>query len=317
MKQARQLTIIGSGPAGLTAALYAARARLQPLIVASSVEAGGDLMTTTDVDNFPGFPEGILGPDLVAKLREQAERFGAEIIDEDVETLEVQPLLQLCWLSSGEVIESRALIFATGSAYRKLGIPDEARLTGNGVSWCATCDGFFFRGRVVAVIGGGDAAMEEATFLSRFASKVYVIHRRSELRASQIMQQRAIDDPKVEFIWNAEPTSILGTNAVDGIQLRDRLTGTTRRLDVDGVFIAIGSDPRTHLIHGSVELAPDGTVAVRGRTSLTSARGVFAAGDVIDPRYRQAVTAAASGAAAALDAEHYLSGLADRQPDPR
>jgi thioredoxin reductase (NADPH) len=307
----RQIIIVGSGPAGLTTAIYAARAGLEPLVVASSVEAGGELMNTTEVENFPGFPEGVMGPDLMAKIQEQAEKFGAEVVYDDVTDLSLDGEIKTVTLGSGVVEEAQAVVYATGSAYRKLGLPEEERLSGYGVSWCATCDGFFFKEKTIAVIGGGDSAMEEATFLTRFASKVYVIHRRDDLRASKIMQQRAYDNPKIEFVWNSEVAAIAGETAVTGLTLRDTVTGAERDFPIDGVFVAIGNDPRTHLVHGKLELTADGTIAVDGRTSKTSLSGVFAAGDVIDPHYRQAVTAAASGTVAAIDAEQYLTALAD------
>ncbi len=305
----RQVIIIGSGPAGYTAAIYAARAQLSPLLIASSVEAGGELMNTTEVENFPGFPEGIQGPELMTKMQEQAERFGTEVVYDDVESLDLTGPIKSVTLGNGETHEALSVIFATGSAYRKLGLPDEERLSGRGVSWCATCDGFFFKGKTIAMVGGGDSAMEEATFLTRFAEKVYVVHRKDTLRASKIMQERAFANEKIEFVWNSAVTAISGENAVDGLELTDTVTGGTRHLPVDGVFIAIGNDPRTHLIHQQLDLTPEGTIAVAGRTSKTNQAGVFAAGDVIDPTYRQAVTAAASGTVAALDAEHYLSTL--------
>ncbi|WP_109208852.1 MULTISPECIES: thioredoxin-disulfide reductase [Microbacterium] len=307
----RQVIIIGSGPAGYTAAIYAARANLNPLVVASSVEAGGELMNTTEVENFPGFPEGIMGPDLMAKMQEQAEKFGAEVLYDDVVGLEIDGSVKKVTLGSGASHEADAVIFATGSAPRKIGIEGESRLSGRGVSYCATCDGFFFRERVIAVVGGGDSAMEEATFLTKFASKVYVIHRRDELRASKIMQDRAFKNDKIEFIWNAEVADILGDDAVTGVVLKDTVDGSTRELALDGVFVAIGYDPRTHLVHQKLELTSDGTVWVDGRSSRTSVPGVFAAGDVIDPTYRQAVTAAGSGTVAALDLEHYLAALGE------
>lgn len=305
----RQIIIIGSGPAGYTAAIYAARANLKPLLIASSVEAGGELMNTTDVENFPGFAEGIQGPELMTKMQEQAERFGTEVVYDDVIELDLTGPIKSITLGSGEKHEALAVIFATGSAYRKLGLPDEERLSGHGVSWCATCDGFFFKEKVIAVVGGGDSAMEEATFLTRFASKVYVIHRKDTLRASKIMQERAFANEKIEFIWNSEVAGITGADAVDGLVLRDTVTGAESALPVGGLFVAIGNDPRTHLVHGQLDLTSEGTIAVAGRSSKTSQTGVFAAGDVIDPTYRQAVTAAASGTVAALDAEHYLASL--------
>jgi len=309
----RDVVIIGSGPAGYTAAIYAARANLNPLVVASSVEFGGDLMNTTDVDNFPGFPEGIMGPELMTHMQKQAERFGAEIMYDDVTSVELAGPVKKISLGGGDTVDASAVIVATGSAYRKLGIPDEDRLSGYGVSWCATCDGAFYREKVVAVVGGGDSAMEEATFLTRFADKVYIIHRSENLRASAVMQERAHNDPKIEFILNATVEHIYGDDLVAGIGLVDTITGDERTLDVSGLFIAIGSDPRTHVVHGQLDLTPEGTIAVDGRTSKTNLEGVFAAGDVIDPTYRQAVTAAGSGCVAALDAQHYLESLPQKQ----
>jgi thioredoxin reductase (NADPH) len=303
----RQVIIVGSGPAGFTAAIYAARADLKPLVIASSVEVGGELMNTTDVENFPGFNEGVQGPELMEKMQAQAERFGAEIVYDDVAALELDGPVKRVTLAGGAVHEAASIIYATGSAYRKLGLEGEERLTGHGVSWCATCDGFFFRERTIAVVGGGDSAMEEATFLTRFASKVYVIHRKDTLRASKIMQERALQNEKIEFIWNSEVVDVLGDSAVTGVVLKSTVDASTRELPLEGLFIAIGNDPRTHLVHGKLELTAEGTIAVDGRSSRTSVPGVFAAGDVIDPTYRQAVTAAASGTVAALDAEHFLA----------
>lgn len=307
----RQLIIIGSGPAGYTAAIYAARANFAPLLIASSVEAGGELMNTTEVENFPGFPEGIMGPDLMDKMRDQAIRFGTEVLLDDVTSVDFRADVKKISTGSSGDFEAQAVIFATGSAYRKLGIPDEDRLSGHGVSWCATCDGFFFRQKTIAVVGGGDSAMEEATFLTKFADKVFVIHRKDKLRASKIMQDRAMANEKIEFIWNSAVTGISGADALTGVTLTSTVTGDTSELALDGLFIAIGNDPRTHLVHGQIDLTPEGTIAVSGRSSRTNLAGVFAAGDVIDPTYRQAVTAAASGTVAALDAEHFLSALAD------
>ncbi len=307
----RDVVIIGSGPAGLTAAIYAARAQLNPLVIASSVEVGGELMNTTEVENFPGFPDGIQGPELMTLIQQQAEKFGAEISYTDATELDLDGDVKKVTLGDGSVVEGRSLIFATGSAYRKLGVPGEDKLSGHGVSWCATCDGFFFRDQEIAVIGGGDSAMEEATFLTRFASKVYVVHRREELRASKIMQERAFANEKIEFVWNSEVESIDGDDAVTGITLKNTVDGSTQKLAVTGVFVAVGNDPRTHLVHGKLDLTDDGVIAVDGRTSKTSVSGVFAAGDVIDPTYRQAITAAGSGTVAALDAEHYLASLDD------
>jgi len=305
----RQVIIIGSGPAGYTAAIYAARANLKPLLIASSVEAGGELMKTTEVENYPGFPEGVQGPDLMFKMQEQAERFGTEVVLDDVTSLELDGDIKKVTLGNGEVHEALTVIFATGSAYRKLGLEDEERLSGQGVSWCATCDGFFFRKKTIAVVGGGDSAMEEATFLTRFADKVYVIHRKDTLRASKVMQDRAEADPKIEFLFNKTVEHIYGDSLVTGVGLVDTVDGSESTLDVTGLFVAIGADPRTHLVHGQLDLTTFGTIAVDGRSSRTNLPGVFAAGDVIDPTYRQAVTAAGSGTVAALDAEHYLAGL--------
>ncbi|GAB3615533.1 thioredoxin-disulfide reductase [Okibacterium endophyticum] len=313
----RNVIIIGSGPAGYTAAIYAARANLNPLLLASSVEAGGELMNTTEVENFPGFPEGIQGPELMAKLQSQAERFGTEIILDDVTSLDLTgPVKKVSTGYSGD-FEASSVIFATGSAYRKLGLDDEERLSGRGISWCATCDGFFFKEKTIAVVGGGDSAMEEATFLTRFASKVYIIHRRDTLKASKIMQERAFANEKIEFIWNAEVVGVTGADAVNGVTLRSTVDGSESHLELGGIFVAIGNDPRTHLVHGQLTLTPEGTIAVDGRSSKTNLPGVFAAGDVIDPTYRQAVTAAGSGTVAALDAEHYLAALEQAgEPDP-
>lgn len=305
----RHVVIIGSGPAGYTAAIYAARANLKPLVIASSVDFGGELMKTTEVENFPGFPEGIMGPDLMTKMQEQAERFGAEIVYDDVTRLELEGDVKKVHLGDGSVHEALTVIYATGSEYRKLGLDDETRLSGYGVSWCATCDGAFFRQKKVAVVGGGDSALEEATFLTRFADTVYLVHRRSELRASAAMQDRAFADPKIEFLWNKEVAHIYGDEKVTGLGLLDTEDGSETTLDVEGLFVAVGADPRTHLIHGLLDLTPEGTVAVHGRSSITSVPGVFAAGDVVDATYKQAVTAAGSGCVAALDAEHYLADL--------
>ncbi len=266
----RQMIIIGSGPAGYTAAIYAARAELEPLLIASSVEAGGELMNTTDVENFPGFPEGIMGPELMDRFREQAERFGTEVVYDDVVSVDLSGPVKSVTLGSGAVHEALSVIVSTGSAYRKLGLPDEERLSGHGVSWCATCDGAFFRKQIIAVVGGGDSAMEEATFLTRFADKVHVIVRRDALRASKIMQQRAIDNPKIEFVWNAEVAAIHGdenSTGVHSITLRDTVDGTERDLDITGLFIAVGNDPRVHLFHDQLDLTVEGTIAVAGRSS--------------------------------------------------
>lgn len=301
----RDLVIIGSGPAGYTAAIYGARAELKPLVIASSVAMGGDLMTTTEVDNFPGFPDGVMGPDLMMSMQSQAERFGAELLFDDATKLELDGPVKRITVGNGDVIEAKTVVLAMGSEYRKLGLEDEARLSGFGVSWCATCDGAFYRNRDVAVIGGGDSAMEEATFLTRFADTVYVVHRSDTFRASAAMLAKAHTDPKIQFITNARVTSVLGGETVAGITLENS-DGTTRVLDVEGLFIAIGSDPRTLLVTDQITLTPEGNIAVDGRSSRTNIAGVFAAGDIIDPTYRQAIVAAGSGAVAALDAQHFL-----------
>jgi len=306
--------IIGSGPAGYTAAIYAARANLQPIVLASSVEMGGDLMTTTEVENFPGFPDGVQGPDLMFAMQQQAERFGADVRMQDATELELDGEVKRVHVGD-EVLETRTLIFATGSAYRKLGVAGEEPLSGHGVSWCATCDGFFFKQKQLIVVGGGDSAMEEATFLTKFADKVTIVHRSDSFRASEVMLDRARADEKIEFLTNAvveqiTGTDVNGTQQVSAVTLRDTSSGQTWEMPIDGVFVAIGSDPRTHLVHGKLDLTSEGTIAVDGRTSRTSVAGVFAAGDVIDPTYRQAITAAGSGTVAALDAQHYLAAHA-------
>lgn len=301
----RDLVIIGSGPAGYTAAIYAARADLKPLVIASSVEMGGDLMKTTDVDNYPGFAEGVMGPDLMMAMQAQAERFGAELVFDDATALELDGSVKKITLGSGEVIESKAVILSMGSQYRHLGLDDEKRLSGFGVSWCATCDGAFFRNRSVAVVGGGDSAMEEATFLTKFADTVYLVHRSDQFRASPAMLTRAKADPKIEFVVNAAVTGIIGAETVSGLSLT-MSDGSAKTLDIDGLFIAIGSDPRTSLVANQVTLTETGNVAVDGRSSRTNLPGVFAAGDLIDPTYRQAVVAAGSGAVAAMDAQHFI-----------
>lgn len=303
----RDVIIVGSGPAGYTAAIYAARAGMKPLMIASSVEAGGELMKTTEVENFPGFPDGLMGPDLMMKLQAQAERFGTEVLMQDVVEVDLKADPKIVKTGDGKTFESKTVILATGAAYRELGLPKEKELSGHGVSWCATCDGFFFREKTIAVVGGGDSAMEEANFLTRFASKVYVIHRRSELKASKIMQERAFANPKIEFIWNSAVEELLGDVKLTGVKLKDTETGAISQLDLDGLFIAIGNDPRVWLVENQLELTEEKFIKVDGRSSKTSIPGVFACGDVIDPTYRQAITAAGSGCVAALDAEHYLS----------
>ena len=307
-----QLVIVGSGPAGYTAAVYAARAGLSPVVIAGSVTAGGELMNTTDVENFPGFPEGIQGPDLMENMRQQAERFGAQVVYDDVASIDFAPGAHKLTTALGSEYTAQAVILATGSAYRHLNVPGEDQLSGHGVSWCATCDGFFFKDQHIAVVGGGDSALEEATFLTRFASKVTLIHRRQEFRASVAMQKRAQEDPKLEFLLDSEVASINGDTSVTGLTVRNTVTGEESELPATGLFVAIGSDPRTDLFKDTLDLREDGYLAVDGRTSKTSVEGVFAAGDVIDPVYRQAVTAAGSGCVAALDAEHYLAQLTDQ-----
>jgi len=306
----RDVIIVGSGPAGYTAAIYTARANLSPLVIAGSVTAGGELMNTTDVENFPGFPEGIMGPDLMEQLQKQAERFGTEIMFDDVTSLALDGDVKTVTLADGQTFKAKSVIVSTGSAYRELGLPDEKRLSGHGVSWCATCDGFFFKDQDIAVVGGGDSAMEEAIFLTKFARSVTVIHRRDSLRASKIMQDRALNHEKIRFIWNSEVVGIDGEGKVTGVRLNNLLTGVKSDLPVTGVFVAIGNDPRIELVKGQLDLTPEGTIAVNGRSSITSLPGVFAAGDVVDHTYRQAITAAGSGCAAAVDVEHYLGSLA-------
>lgn len=303
----RDVIIIGSGPAGFTAAIYTARAGMNPLLIASSVESGGELMKTTEVENFPGFPDGLQGPELMANFQAQAERFGTEVLLDDVIEVDLKGDIKIVKTGGGVTYEAKTVILATGAAYRELGLPKEKELSGHGVSWCATCDGFFFRERTIAVVGGGDSAMEEANFLTRFASKVYLIHRRDTFKASKIMQDRALNNPKIEVVWNSEVAELLGEGKLTGVTLRDTVNGATKNLDLDGLFIAVGNDPRVWLVEDQVELTAEKFIAVEGRSSKTSLPGVFAAGDVIDPTYRQAITAAASGCVAALDAEHYLA----------
>lgn len=302
----REVIIIGSGPAGYTAAIYTARAGLKPLLIASSVEAGGELMKTTEVENFPGFPEGLQGPELMANLQAQAERFGTEVLLDDVIEVDLTGDIKILKTGGGETFEAKTVILSTGAAYRELGLPREKELSGHGISWCATCDGFFFRERTIAVVGGGDSAMEEAIFLTRFAARVYLIHRRDSFKASKIMVERALNNPKIEVIYNSEVAELHGEGKLTGVTLRDTVNGSTNNLDLDGLFIAIGNDPRVWLVENQVELTPEKFIKVDGRSSRTNLPGVFAAGDVIDPTYRQAITAAGSGCVAALDAEHYL-----------
>jgi len=302
-----EVIVIGSGPAGYTAALYAARAQLKPLVFEGSVTAGGALMNTTEVENFPGFPGGIQGPDLMDAMRKQAERFGAELRAEDVTEVDLKPDPKRV-IVEGETYLAHAVIIATGSRYRELGVPGEKKLSGHGVSWCATCDGFFFREQEIAVVGGGDSAMEEALFLTRFAKTVTVIHRRDELRASKIMQERAFANPKIKFRWNSEVSEILGDTKITGLRLRDTVTGEESELAVGGVFVAIGHDPRSELFTGQLATDAEGYLLVDQPSTRTAIPGVFACGDVVDHTYRQAVTAAGTGCASALDAERYLAG---------
>ncbi len=309
MTDVRNVIIIGSGPAAFTAAIYAARARLEPLVLEGSVSWGGALMNTTDVENYSGFRNGIMGPVLMDEMRAQAERFGAEIVTDDAEAVDLTGDVKVVRDGSDREYRARAVILAMGSSYRELGLPNEKRLSGHGVSWCATCDGFFFRDQDIAVVGGGDSAMEEATFLTRFARKVYVIHRRAELRASKVMQERAFANDGIEFIWNTEVVDVLGEDKVQGLRLRDTVTGAERTLDVTGVFVAIGHDPRSALVADQVRRDEAGYVLVDQPSTRTNLPGVFAAGDLVDHTYRQAITAAGTGCQAALDAERYLAAL--------
>ena len=309
MTDVRDVIIIGSGPAGYSAAIYAARGKLRPLVFEGSVTAGGALMTTTDVENYPGFPDGILGPDLMDSIRKQAERFGAELVADDVIEVDLKATPKIVKTASAEY-QSLAIIIATGSSYRELGVPGEKRLAGHGVSWCATCDGFFFREQDIAVIGGGDSAVEEATFLARFARSVTIVHRRDSLRASKIMQERAMSNPKVRFAWNMQVAEMIGEDRVTGLRLRDVKTGAESILPVTGVFVAIGHDPRSGLFKGQLATDDDGYLLVEQPSTRTAIPGVFASGDVVDRHYRQAVTAAGTGCAAALDAERWLADAA-------
>ncbi|HEX4470673.1 MAG TPA: thioredoxin-disulfide reductase [Nocardioides sp.] len=304
----RNVIVVGSGPAGYTAAVYAARASLHPLVFEGSVTAGGALMNTTEVENFPGFRDGIMGPVLMDEMRAQAERFGAELVADDIVSMDLTGDIKVVKTAT-DTYRARAVILATGSAYRKLDLPREAELSGRGVSWCATCDGFFFRDQHIAVVGGGDSAVEEATFLTRFGSKVTMIHRRGELRASKIMQERAFADPKLEIIWDSEVAAIHGDDRLESITLRSTKDGTESELPVTGLFIAIGHDPRSELLKGQVDLDDDGYVVVQHPATETNLTGVFACGDLVDHHYRQAITAAGTGCAAALDAERYLADL--------
>jgi thioredoxin reductase (NADPH) len=308
--EVRDVIIIGSGPAGYTAAVYAARASLRPLVFEGSVTAGGALMTTTDVENFPGFPEGIMGPDLMDHLRLQAERFGAELVPDDIVEVDLTGDVKIVTDGSGGVHRARTVIIATGSKYREIGLPNEKRLSGHGVSWCATCDGFFFRDQDIAVVGGGDSALEEATFLTKFGTTVTLVHRRDALRASKIMQDRAFANDKIRFAWDTEVVDVLGGDRMTGLRVRSTRTGEERELGVTGLFVAIGHDPRSELFADQITLDDNGYVVVDHPSTRTNLAGVFACGDVVDHHYRQAVTAAGTGCAAALDAERYLADLA-------
>src|SRR6478609_6692732 len=312
----RNVIIIGSGPAGYTAALYTARASLKPLVFEGAVTAGGALMNTTEVENFPGYRDGIMGPELMDNMRAQAERFGAELVPDDVVAVDLTGEIKTVTDSEGTVHRARAVIVATGSQHRKLDLPNEDKLSGRGVSWCATCDGFFFRDQDIAVVGGGDTALEEATFLSRFAKSVTVIHRRNTLRASKAMQERAFADPKITFAWDSAVEEIHGDPKLSGLTLRDTNTGDLRELPVTGLFIAIGHDPRTELFKGQLDLDAEGYLKVEAPSTRTNLPGVFAAGDVVDHTYRQAITAAGTGCSAALDAERYLAALSDADEAP-
>ncbi|WUH99368.1 thioredoxin-disulfide reductase [Spirillospora sp. NBC_00431] len=317
MSDVRNVIIIGSGPAGYTAAIYAARGDLKPLVFEGSVTAGGALMNTTDVENFPGFPDGIMGPDLMDNLRKQAERFGAELVTDDVTEVDLTADPKVVKVGD-ETFLAKTVIVATGSGYRELGLPDEKRLSGRGVSWCATCDGFFFREQDIAVVGGGDTAMEEAIFLTKFARSVTVVHRRDQLRASKIMQDRAFANEKIKFLWNSEVTAIHGDDRVTGVTVRDTRSGEQSSLEITGLFIAIGHDPRSELFAGQLETDTDGYLLVDAPTTRTKVPGVFACGDVVDHIYRQAITAAATGCSAAIDAERWLQDrdAAETVPQP-
>jgi len=307
VSEVKDLVIVGSGPAGYTAAIYASRAQLNPVIYEGSVTAGGALMNTTEVENFPGFVDAVMGPDLMDNMRKQAKRFGAELITDDIVEMDLLGEIKTLKDGSGNTIKAKSVILATGSAYREIGLVNEKRLSGHGVSWCATCDGFFFRDQVIAVVGGGDSAVEEATFLTRFANKVVLIHRRDSLRASKIMAERAAANPKIEFLWNTEVIDVLGESKVTGLKLRNTVDGSEMERDFTGLFVAIGHVPRSELISSQVLLNAEGYVEVEGRSTRTNIPGVFACGDLVDHTYRQAITAAGSGCQAALDAEKFLS----------
>jgi len=307
VSEIRNVIIIGSGPAGYTAAVYAARAQLNPLVFEGSVTAGGALMNTTEVENYPGFAEGIMGPQLMEEMRKQAERFGAELVTDDVTAVDLSGAIKTVTDGSGNTHQAHSVILAMGSGYRELGLENEKRLSGHGVSWCATCDGFFFREQEIAVVGGGDTAAEEATFLTRFASKVYLIHRRDELRASKVMADRVLSNEKIEPVWNSQVVDVLGEDKVSGIVVEDTVTGDRREIPVTGLFIAIGHDPRSELVAGQVDTDDEGYVTVQAPSTRTNLSGVFACGDLVDHTYRQAITAAGTGCSAALDAERFLA----------
>lgn len=307
MSEVRDLVIVGSGPAGYTAAIYASRAQLNPIIYEGSVTAGGALMNTTEVENFPGFIDGVMGPDLMESMRKQAQRFGSELITDDIVKMDLEGDIKTLVDGSGNIIKAKSVILAMGSAYREIGLVNEKRLSGHGVSWCATCDGFFFRDQEIAVVGGGDSAVEEATFLTKFASKVVLIHRRDSLRASKIMADRAAANPKIEFLWNTEVIDVLGDSKVTGLKLRNTVDGSESERALTGLFVAIGHIPRSELITSQITVNGEGYVEVDGRSTRTNIPGVFACGDLVDYTYRQAITAAGSGCQAALDAEKFLS----------
>ena len=307
MSEVENLVIVGSGPAGYTAAIYAARAQLNPIIYEGSVTAGGALMNTTEVENFPGFVDGIMGPDLMDAMRKQAKRFGANLITDDIVEMDLSGQVKVLKDGSGNTIKAKSVILAMGSAYREIGLENEKRLSGHGVSWCATCDGFFFRDQTIAVVGGGDSAVEEATFLTKFASKVVLIHRRDSLRASKIMAERAFANPKIEMLWNTEVIDVLGADKVEGLSLKNTVTGEVSQRDFTGLFVAIGHDPRNELVKGQVTLDAEGYVVVENGSTRTNLTGVFACGDLVDHTYRQAITAAGTGCQSALDAEKFLS----------
>jgi len=307
MSEVENLVIVGSGPSGYTAAIYAARAQLNPIIYEGSVTAGGALMNTTEVENFPGFVDGIMGPDLMDAMRKQAKRFGANLITDDIVEMDLSGPIKVLKDGSGNTVKAKSVILAMGSAYREIGLENEKRLSGRGVSWCATCDGFFFRDQTIAVVGGGDSAVEEATFLTKFASKVVLIHRRDSLRASKIMAERAFANPKIEMLWNTEVIDVLGAEKVEALSLKNTVTGEVSKRDFTGLFVAIGHDPRNELVKGQITLDAEGYVVVENGSTRTNLTGVFACGDLVDHTYRQAITAAGTGCQSALDAEKFLS----------